>query len=239
VAKKYYVVWKGATTGIFDNWNSVKAATAGRSDAQYMGFTSEAQAKAAFAASYTKALAQRALEKGTSNNTPSKSVKQPPSVASEQGKHHSSTDIAIYSDGACSPNPGASGTGIAIYQNSHLTELWYGLYNANGTNNTAELKGLLAAFKLSKGYIEQNLSVEILSDSKYSIDAITKWATGWQRKGWKKANGEAIKNPELVQACFELYQTLKNKVKITHVKVHANIEGNELSDRMAVCEIQG
>jgi ribonuclease HI len=73
-----------------------------------------------------------------------------------------------------------------------------------------------------------------LSDSKYSIDSITKWAAGWQRKGWKKANGEAIKNPELVKACYALYQEIKAQLTITHVKGHANIEGNELSDRMAV-----
>ena len=234
MAKKYYVVWKGTTTGIFDNWNSVKTATAGQSDAQYMGFASEAQAKAAFAESYTKALAQRALEKQRqSHGGVSSSAQVSPSPA-QSDKNKPIADISIYCDGACSPNPGASGTGIAIYRKTELIELWYGLFEPNGTNNTAELNGLLEAFKLTRGYIDQNLSVEIFSDSKYSIDAITKWAASWQRKGWKKANGEAIKNPELIQTCFELYLSLKNTVKITYVKGHANIEGNELSDRMAV-----
>jgi len=238
MAKKYYVVWKGTATGVFDNWATVQAATAGRSDAQFMGFATEALAQAAFASTYTKALIQRSREKGSGSQSTS------PSSSSTSGKKASvkvspalpkiSADIAIYCDGACSPNPGKSGTGVAVYQKNKLTDLWYGLYNANGTNNTAELNGILAAFKLAMPFIEQKQQVEILSDSKYSIDSITKWAAGWQRKGWKKANGEAIKNPELVQACFALYQKIKANITISHVKGHANIEGNELSDRMAV-----
>ena len=55
-----------------------------------------------------------------------------------------------------------------------------------------------------------------------------------KNKGWKKANGEAIKNPELVKTCYTLYQEIKKHISITHVKGHANIEGNELADRMAV-----
>lgn len=233
MAKKYYVVWKGATTGVFDNWATVQAATAGRSDAQFMGFTSEALAQAAFASTYTKALMQRSREKNSSGSgSPVNTQKSP--AKSSPALPKIKADIAIYCDGACSPNPGKSGTGVAIYQKGQLTDLWFGLYNANGTNNTAELNGILAAFKLAKPFIDKNQQVEILSDSKYSIDSITKWAAGWQRKGWKKANGEAIKNPELVQACFSLYQKIKQSVTITHVKGHANIEGNELSDRMAV-----
>ena len=194
-----------------------------------MGFASKAEAEAAFASTYTKALMNRSLAKGGGASTSSKTK---PTSAPTLKKVTS--DINIYCDGACSPNPGKSGTGVAVYHKSDIKELWYGLYEANGTNNTAELNGMLEAFKLAKTYIEKGKSVQVLSDSKYSIDSITKWATGWQRKGWKKANGEAIKNPELVQACFSLYQQIKTKLTITHVKGHANIEGNELSDRMAV-----
>ena len=66
------------------------------------------------------------------------------------------------------------------------------------------------------------------------IDCITKWAKGWQAKGWTRGKGEEIKNVELIKICFSLYQSLKNKITIAHVKAHANIEGNELADRMAV-----
>ncbi|GHE98467.1 ribonuclease H family protein [Thalassotalea profundi] len=227
MAKKYYVIWKGKETGIFDNWGTVQALTAGRSDAQFMGFPSKKEAEAAFKESYTKALMNRSKSNNSSSTTSRATASTSLSPAIK-------ADIQIYCDGACSPNPGKSGTGVAVYQHQKLTELWYGLYNENGTNNTAELNGMLAAFKLAKQYLSTHESVQVLSDSKYSIDSITKWAAGWKNKGWKKANGEAIKNPELVQACFALYQELKNKITISHVKGHANNEGNELSDRMAV-----
>ncbi|GAA6205350.1 ribonuclease H family protein [Thalassotalea sp. SU-HH00458] len=237
MAKKYYVVWKGAKTGVFDNWGTVQSVTAGRSDAQFMGFPSQAEAKAAFAESYTKALMKRSLSKGGSSPATSKPASNKPTVnksLSSSRNVSNDADINIYCDGACSPNPGKSGTGIAVYQQTTLTELWYGLYEANGTNNTAELNGMLEAFKLAKTFIQQGKSVQVLSDSKYSIDCITKWAAGWKNKGWKKADGQPIKNPELVQACYSLYQEIKNNIIIKHVKGHANIEGNELSDRMAV-----
>jgi ribonuclease HI len=248
MSKKYYVVWKGAKTGVFDNWSTVQSITSGRADAQFMGFPSQAEAQAAFQSTYTKALTQRSLK------TPPRSGSDYPAAAkaasstrsASSGKPSGGTirsereiiksDIDIYCDGACSPNPGKSGTGVAVYHQGKIHSLWYGAYNANGTNNTAELIGMLQAFKLAKAYIDSNpdKTIQVLSDSKYSIDSITKWATGWKNKGWKKANGEVIKNPELVKACYTVYQEIKKNISISHVKGHANIEGNELSDRMAV-----
>jgi ribonuclease HI len=243
MSKKFYVIWKGAKTGVFSTWPEVQQHTAGRSDAQYMGFESKTQAEQAFASTNTKALTQRALLKKGSNSTitndalsnnntsrthksSSKAVSSPPIKA----------DIEIYCDGACSPNPGKSGTGVAVYEYGTVTSLYYGLYQANGTNNTAELNGLLSAFQLAEHFInkEGNASLCILSDSKYSIDCITKWAKGWQAKGWTRGKGETIKNLELVKQCFALYQKIQRQISIRHVKGHANIEGNELSDRMAV-----
>jgi ribonuclease HI len=250
MSKKYYVVWKGSKTGVFDNWTTVQSVTSGRADAQFMGFPSQAEAEAAFKSTYTKALTQRSLKTpprtGTEYPAAAKTASSSSSRATSSTKPAGSTvrsdrevtqsNIDIYCDGACSPNPGKSGTGVAVYHQGEISSLWYGAYNANGTNNTAELIGMLQAFKLAKAYIDTNpnKTIQVLSDSKYSIDSITKWATGWKNKGWKKANGEAIKNPELVKACYTLYQEIKKQISITHVKGHANIEGNELADRMAV-----
>ncbi|WP_448547872.1 ribonuclease H family protein [Thalassotalea fusca] len=228
MAKKYYVVWKGAETGVFDNWPKVQALVSGRADAQYMGFESKAEADAAFASTYTKALMKRSLSK--SKSAPSaKSGTAAPTPANSPP-----SDVAIYCDGACSPNPGKAGTGIAVYEKDKLAYLMYGLYDDYGTNNTAELNGLLEAFKLAEQYSQKGLKIEILSDSKYSIDCVTKWATGWKNKGWKKADGSPIKNPELVQQCYDYYLKLRQHITITHVRGHADIEGNELADRMAV-----
>lgn len=229
MSKKYYVVWKGHKTGVFDNWPEAKAQVEGRKDAQYMGFASKQAAEKAFKESYTKALMKRSQGDSAKAGT-SQSAATDSGVISARDP-----DIQIYTDGACSPNPGKSGTGVAIFQKKDLKALWYGLYQANGTNNTAELNGLLVGFKFAEKYLDKAEHVEILSDSKYSIDCITKWAKGWQAKGWTRGKGEEIKNLELIKECFALYQKLKgDKLSITYVKGHANIEGNELADRMAV-----
>ena len=239
MSKKFYVVWKGAKTGVFSTWVDVQNHTQGRSDAQFMGFSSKTEAETAFASTYTKALMKRSLasslanslaNKGSSNTATKKSSKNSDSKTAPK----ITAEIQIYCDGACSPNPGKSGTGLALYQQGKITSLYYGLYQANGTNNTAELNGLLYSFKLAKKYLTQVEQVQILSDSKYSIDCITKWAKGWQAKGWTRGKGEEIKNLNLIKECFSLYQEIKKQLVISHVKGHANIEGNELSDRMAV-----
>lgn len=227
MSKKFYVIWKGAKTGIFQNWLEVKSYIDGRSDAQYMGFPSQQEAEQAFQAGYTKALMQRSLQKNKTNKVPAK-----PDIS--VSKSATQCEIQIYCDGACSPNPGQAGTGVVVYIKQELTDLYFGLYNPNGTNNTAELNGMLEAFKLAQPYIAKGQTVEVLSDSKYSIDSITKWAKGWQAKGWTRGKGEPVKNLELVQACYQYYLQLKKNLVITHVKGHADIEGNELSDRMAV-----
>jgi ribonuclease HI len=203
------------------------------SDAQFMGFPSKQEADAAFKETYTKALMKRSLSKSADSSKSKNSSKK---VTSPQytAERNEIAEIQIYCDGACSPNPGKSGSGMAVYQNKQLTSLWYGLHESHGTNNTAELNALLEALKLAKTTIANNQTTQILSDSKYSIDCITKWAKGWKNKGWTRGKGEEIKNLEIIKTAFTLYESIKNDVIISHVKGHANIEGNELSDRMAV-----
>ena len=243
MSKKFYVIWKGVKTGIFTTWPEVQQHTAGRSDAQYMGFESKSAAEQAFATSYTKALMKRSLSKSGSATASPATTRKPSSKTSKGSSAKAATispngpsDIEIYCDGACSPNPGKSGTGIAVYEQGKVTSLYYGLYEKNGTNNTAELNGLLSSFQLAQHFIDKDKeqSICILSDSKYSIDCITKWAKGWQAKGWTRGKGEEVKNLALVQQCYALYKTMHTKITIRHVKAHANIEGNELADRMAV-----
>jgi len=157
MSKKYYVVWKGTQTGVFDTWSTVQALTAGRSDAQFMGFPSKAEADKAFQSTYTKALMNRSLAKSSgagastgSSNVKTSSTSKPNYSKAAATTSRNSADINIYCDGACSPNPGKSGTGMAVYHLDVLKELWFGLHQANGTNNTAELNGLLEAFRFAK-----------------------------------------------------------------------------------------
>ncbi|MCH9739484.1 MAG: ribonuclease H [Epsilonproteobacteria bacterium] len=140
--------------------------------------------------------------------------------------------LTIYCDGACKGNPGKSGSGLAIYQGDKKPTLLYGEYEERGTNNTAELKALYKALLVAS----EHPKAIIKTDSMYSLDCITKWAYGWKSKGWTKKGGE-IKNLDIIKVAHELYEDIKDRVTIKHVKGHSGVEGNELADRMAVYAI--
>jgi len=146
----------------------------------------------------------------------------------EEPKKSKSKNIEIYCDGACKGNPGKAGSGLAIYSGEGKPTLLYGEYNARGTNNTAELNALYQALLIAS----EHSQAIIKTDSKYSMDCITKWAYSWKRNGWSKKGGE-IKNLEIIKLSHELYEQIKGRVTIKHVKGHAGFEGNELADRMA------
>ena len=142
-------------------------------------------------------------------------------------------DVIIYCDGGCSPNPGESGSGVALYRGGAVSELWYGLYEPMGTNNTAELNALYESFVMAQKELAVGNKVEIKCDSMYSINCIKTWASGWEKKGWTKKGG-AIKNLEVIKKSYKLYNTIKTEVQLSHIKAHAGLEGNELADRMTV-----
>ena len=142
-------------------------------------------------------------------------------------------DVIVYCDGGCSPNPGKSGSGIAVYRSGKVQELWYGLYESMGTNNTAELGALYQSLLIAKKESALGNKVEIKCDSMYSINCIKTWAKGWEAKGWTKKGGE-IKNLEIIQKAYHLYNTISSKITLSHIKAHAGLEGNELADRMTV-----
>ena len=145
-------------------------------------------------------------------------------------------DVTIYCDGGCTPNPGKAGSGVALYRDNQLCELWYGLYEQMGTNNTAELGALYESLLLAQKEAEQGNGVSIKCDSMYSIDCITKWAISWEKKNWTKKGG-AIKNLEIIQKAYYLNNSIKKDVTLTHIKAHAGFEGNELADRMTMYAI--
>jgi ribonuclease HI len=145
-------------------------------------------------------------------------------------------DVTIYCDGGCTPNPGKAGSGVALYRDNKVAELWYGRYETMGTNNTAELGALYESLLLAKKELKNGNRVEIKCDSMYSINCIKTWAISWEKKGWTKKGG-AIKNLEIIKLCYALYNTLKSDVSLTHIKAHAGFEGNELADRMTMYTI--
>ncbi len=166
-----------------------------------------------------------------------KAIKKLDAYKDTTPKPQGSMKVEIYCDGGCVPNPGASGSGISVYHNGELYQLWYGLYDAYGTNNTAELNALYESLLLAKQESSQGHDVEIKCDSMYAINCISVWAVGWEKKGWTKKGGE-IKNLEIIQKSYALYNKLKSKIKLSHVKAHAGTEGNELADRMTMYTIE-
>lgn len=160
--------------------------------------------------------------------TQEESLEQPP---------QKNSNITIYCDGGCTPNPGKSGSGVAIYRDDKLSELWYGLYEKMGTNNTAELGALYESLLIAQREAQNGNCVEIKCDSMYSINCIKTWAISWEKKGWSKKGGE-IKNLEIIKLAYHLYNSIKNEVKLSHIKAHAGYEGNELADRMTMYAIQ-
>ena len=156
---------------------------------------------------------------------------EPKTVAPVEG------DVTIYCDGGCTPNPGQSGSGIAVYRNNKVSELWYGLYETMGTNNTAELGALHESLLIAQKELEKGNKVEIKCDSMYSINCIKTWAISWEKKGWTKKGGE-IKNLEIIKLSYRLYNAIKNEVELSHIKAHAGYEGNEMADRMTMYAIQ-
>ncbi|EPW1047971.1 ribonuclease HI [Vibrio parahaemolyticus] len=231
MAKKYYVVWKGREAGIFTTWAKCKSLVDGFAGARFKSFSTLEEAESAFGEK-PKSTAPKVKAKIVKKSSKLKSV-----PLSQEQIDAMPFEVKIYTDGACEPNPGEAGTGLAVYESNELTELWYGLYQSFGTNNTAELHGLNQALLLAKEKLATGSSVGIFCDSKYSIDCITKWASGWEKKGWTKSGGE-IKNLDIIKPAYAIYQEISSQITIHHVNGHVGIEGNELADRMSIIAIE-
>lgn len=222
MGRKFYVVWSGRQTGIFTDWASTQRAVDGYAGARFKSFPSRAEAEEAFA-------------RGNARLPSNSSSRQTGVMKSERRAVHTAHqfDVSIYCDGACEPNPGNAGSGIVVYRAGKLAALWYGLYNPMGTNNTAELNALYHALRMAETEIKAGNTVEVCSDSAYSINCVRSWAPGWEKKGWKKAGGE-IKNLDIIQDCYAIYRRIEKELTLTHVAAHVGTEGNELADRMAM-----
>lgn len=138
--------------------------------------------------------------------------------------------VIIYTDGACSGNPGPGGWAAILIYGDNKKEISGG--SINTTNNIMELTAILEGLKSLKVECE----VEIYSDSAYSVNAFNQgWIYNWLKKGWKTASGEQVKNKEIWQELYEL--TKKHKVTFNKVKGHSDDELNNRCDELARGEI--
>ena len=140
--------------------------------------------------------------------------------------------VSIYTDGACSGNPGPGGYGaILVYVDSdgvkHEKELSEGFSNV--TNNQMELMAVITGLEALK----KPCDITVYSDSKYVVDAFNqKWIDGWIKKGWKTAGKSPVKNVELWQRLLAAMKL--HDVQFIWVKGHAGHEYNERCDALAV-----
>ena len=134
--------------------------------------------------------------------------------------------ITIYTDGACSGNPGPGGWGAILMYKDVKKEISGG--NKNTTNNIMEVTAVIEALKCLK--VESDVTV--YSDSAYTVNAFAQgWIYNWMKKGWKTASGEPVKNKELWQELYSLTQ--KHKVEFVKVKGHSDNEFNNRCDELA------
>ena len=137
--------------------------------------------------------------------------------------------VTLYTDGACSGNPGPGGWGAILSYNGVEKELYGG--EGNTTNNRMELLAVISGLEALK----EPCHVELYSDSKYVIDGLSKgWAASWRKNGWRKADKKPALNPDLWERLLNL--TEKHELSYHWVKGHADNPYNNRCDQLAVAQ---
>jgi ribonuclease HI len=135
------------------------------------------------------------------------------------------SEVVIYTDGACKGNPGPGGWGALLVSGAHLRELCGG--EAHTTNNRMELTAAIEALAALK----RSCRVQLYTDSQYVRTGITEWLPQWKLRGWKTANRKPVKNADLWVALET--EIGRHEVHWHWVKGHAGHPGNERADELA------
>ncbi len=135
------------------------------------------------------------------------------------------SEVVIYTDGACSGNPGPGGWGAHLNSGGTRRELCGG--EAQTTNNRMEMQAAIEALNALK----RSCQVALYTDSSYLRQGITEWMANWKRKNWKTAAGKPVKNQDLWLALDAATQ--RHQISWHWVKGHSGDAGNELADELA------
>lgn len=138
--------------------------------------------------------------------------------------------VVIYTDGACSGNPGPGGWAALLQYGGREKEISGG--EAHTTNNRMELMAAIEALR----HLKEPCRVTLHADSSYVVKGMSEWVRGWQAKGWKTADKKPVKNAELWQALVEAAKP--HRVEWAWVKAHDGHPENERVDRLAVTRAQ-
>lgn len=140
-------------------------------------------------------------------------------------------EVTLYTDGACSGNPGVGGWGAVLLYKNHRKEVSGA--EADTTNNRMELSAIIEGLRMLK----ESCAVTVYSDSAYSVNAINEgWVYGWQNNGWRTSSKDDVKNVDLWQALLD--EMKKHKVTFVKVKGHADNELNNRCDTLARAAIK-
>ena len=147
--------------------------------------------------------------------------------------------VMVYTDGAC-PNNGKGGAraGIGVWWNyGHKHNVSERVKGEKQTNNVGEIQAIVRAIRLACE-MKNVRKLQINTDSEFTINSVTKWMSGWKKKGWRKADGKEVANKEDFMILDEVLQKAKDiekvEIKWQHVRGHAGVEGNEEADKLAV-----
>ncbi|KAM3503067.1 hypothetical protein MY11210_008850 [Beauveria gryllotalpidicola] len=242
---RYYAVAVGNPTGIFNEWDDAAEAIKGVKGPKYKRFSSRAEA-VDYIREYGSMEAVMALgERLTATTTggtkidmptqvkkPTKTTRVPPPLALPQAP---AGLIRVYTDGSSLAN-GKSGAraGVGVFfgpgDERNVSER---LEGEPQTNQRAELMAMLRALQMCPA----GATVQIVSDSQYSINCVTQWAASWKRKGWVTAQGEPVKNQDIIRAVLARMEERGKAGGATQfewVKGHASDRGNQAADALAV-----
>ena len=147
--------------------------------------------------------------------------------------------VMVFTDGAC-PNNGKGGAraGIGVWWNyGHKHNVSERVKGEKQTNNVGEIQAIVRAIRLACE-MKTVRKLQINTDSEFTINSVTKWMSGWKKKGWRKADGKEVANKEDFMILDEVLQKAKDiekvEIKWQHVRGHAGVEGNEEADKLAV-----
>ena len=141
-------------------------------------------------------------------------------------KYTEGPDTGVFTDGSASPNPGPGGWGMVWVEKGEIQAEQNGR-EADTTNNRMELSALISAYET----LPEDAIVVVYTDSRLCVDTITKWADGWERRGWKR-KGSPLKNLDLVKPLFALYKAHPN-CSLQWIEAHSGYRWNEYADSLA------
>jgi ribonuclease HI len=233
--KKYYAVRSGRELGIYLTWEECKAQVDGYPNAEYKGFSALRDAEVYLGSVKAPEPSKSKPSDAQPSGAPkSKRKTKPEQIKLPATERLETSDglkqVVIYTDGACTGNPGPGGYGVVLLHGEHRKELSGGFRLT--TNNRMEILACLVGLRRLK----VPCAVTIYSDSKYVVNTMTKaWALRWRRNGWKRKdeNGEwkDALNADLWAEMLDLCD--KHRVEFAWVRGHAGNRENERCDQLA------